>query len=522
MAKQAKAKKEKSIEETLWDSANKLRGTVESSEYKHVVLGLIFLKFASDKFEERRKELIADGKEKYLEMKEFYNMSNIFFLPEESRWSYVIANSKQNDIALKIDTALHTIEKNNPALKGALPDNYFSRLNMDVSKLAALLDTINNIDTIKDKQTDIVGRVYEYFLSKFALAEGKGKGEFYTPKSIVNLIAEMIEPYKGVIYDPACGSGGMFVQSIKFIENHHGNKKEISIYGQEYTATTYKLAKMNLAIRGIAANLGDVAADTFGKDQHPDLKADYIMANPPFNQKDWRAADELKDDARWRGYDVPPTSNANYAWILNMVSKLSDNGVAGFILANGALSGGGEEYKIRRKLIENDVIEAIVILPQNMFYTTGISVTLWILNKNKKARTVPLPDETRNYRDRQHEILFMDLRQIGEPFEKKFIQFSLENVENVSKTYHNWQTDITKYQDVPEFCKAVSIDEIIKKDFSLVPSKYIEFVNRDENIDFEDKMKVLQEEFTELLKAEVQSKKDLLTVFKELGYAIEL
>jgi type I restriction enzyme M protein len=313
-------------------------------------------------------------------------MSNIFYLPEEARWSYIIANSKQNDIALKIDTALHTIEKNNPSLKGALPDNYFSRLNMDVSKLAALLDTINNIDTIKDKQTDIVGRVYEYFLSKFALAEGKGKGEFYTPKSIVNLIAEMIEPYKGVIYDPACGSGGMFVQSIKFIENHHGNKKEISIYGQEYTATTYKLAKMNLAIRGIAANLGDVPADTFGKDQHPDLKADFIMANPPFNQKDWRASDELKDDPRWRGYDVPPTSNANYAWILNMVSKLSENGVAGFILANGALSGGGEEYKIRRKLIENDLVEAIVILPQNMFYTTNISVTVWILKDRKSTR----------------------------------------------------------------------------------------------------------------------------------------
>jgi type I restriction enzyme M protein len=420
MAKKVKAKKEKSIEETLWESANKLRGTVESSEYKHVVLGLIFLKFASDKFEERRKKLVAEGKEKFIEMKEFYNMKNIFFLPEESRWSFIIQNSKQNDIALKIDTALHTVEKNNPALKGALPDNYFSRLNMDVSKLAALLDTINNIDTIKDKQQDIVGRVYEYFLSKFALAEGKGKGEFYTPKSIVNLIAEMIEPYKGVIYDPACGSGGMFVQSIKFIENHHGNKKEISIYGQEYTATTYKLAKMNLAIRGIAANLGDVPADTFGRDQHPDLKADYIMANPPFNQKDWRASDELVDDPRWRAYDVPPTSNANYAWILNMVSKLSENGVAGFILANGALSGGGDEYKIRRKLIENDVVESIVILPQNMFYTTNISVTLWILNKNKKARTVTLPDATRNYRNRENEILFIDLREKGIPFEKKY------------------------------------------------------------------------------------------------------
>ncbi|WP_281296940.1 type I restriction-modification system subunit M [Flavobacterium limnophilum] len=520
--KQAKPKKEKSIEETLWDSANKLRGTVESSEYKHVVLGLIFLKFASDKFEERRKELITDGKEKYLEMKEFYNMSNIFFLPEESRWSFIIENSKQSDIALKIDTALHTIEKNNPALKGALPDNYFSRLNMDVSKLAALLDTINNIDTIKDKQTDIVGRVYEYFLSKFALAEGKGKGEFYTPKSIVNLIAEMIEPYKGVIYDPACGSGGMFVQSIKFIENHHGNKKEISIYGQEYTATTYKLAKMNLAIRGISANLGDVAADTFGRDQHPDLKADYIMANPPFNQKDWRASDELVDDPRWRGYDIPPTSNANYAWILNMVSKLSENGVAGFILANGALSGGGEEYKIRRKLIENDLVEAIVILPQNMFYTTNISVTLWILNKNKKARTVHLPDETRNYRDRQNEILFMDLREVGIPFEKKFIQFSEKNIKDVTGAYHNWQANLSQYKDVPEFCYSASFETIVAKDFSLVPSKYITFVNRDENIDFDDKMIALQTEFSELLRAETKSKNDLLNVFNELGYAIEL
>jgi type I restriction enzyme M protein len=394
-----------------------------------------------------------------------------------------------------------------------------------VSKLAALLDTINNIDTIKDKQTDIVGRVYEYFLSKFALAEGKGKGEFYTPKSIVNLIAEMIEPYKGVIYDPACGSGGMFVQSIKFIENHHGNKKEISIYGQEYTATTYKLAKMNLAIRGIAANLGDVPADTFGKDQHPDLKADFIMANPPFNQKDWRASDELTDDPRWRGYDVPPTSNANYAWILNMVAKLSENGVAGFILANGALSGGGEEYKIRRKLIENDLVEAIVILPQNMFYTTGISVTLWILNKNKKERIVQLPDATRNYRDRQHEILFMDLREVGIPFEKKFIQFSEDNILEITNTYHNWQSSRAsdfqnEYQDVPEFCYSASIDEIVAKDYSLVPSKYITFVNRDENIDFDDKMQKLKSEFSELLKAEAQSKNDLLTVFKELGYEI--
>lgn len=521
MAKRkTKTKKQKSIEETLWDSANKLRGTVESSEYKHVVLSLIFLKFASDKFVRRREELIAEGKEKYLEMKEFYNMKNVFFLPEKSRWSYLIENAKQDDIALKIDTALNTVEKNNPALKGALPDNYFSRLNMDVSKLSALLDTINNIDTLKDKEQDIVGRVYEYFLSKFALAEGKGKGEFYTPKSIVNLIAEMIEPYKGIIYDPACGSGGMFVQSIKFIEAHNGDKKEVSIYGQEYTSTTYKLAKMNLAVRGIAANLGDVPADTFANDQHKDLKADFIMANPPFNQKDWRAENELIDDPRWKGYDVPPKSNANYGWILTMVSKLSQNGVAGFILANGALSGGGEEYKIRKKLIENKLVEAIVILPQNMFYTTNISVTLWIINNNKKERSVKLPDAKREYRNRKDEILFMDLRQIGEPFEKKFTQFSSTHIEDIAKTYHDWQQKDNYYKDVPEYCYSAHIDEVKSKDYSLVPSKYIEFVNRDENIDFDEKMKTLQTEMKDLLQQEEKSKKELLQVFKDLGYEL--
>ncbi|SDH29899.1 type I restriction-modification system subunit M [Winogradskyella thalassocola] len=522
MAKKATTKKTKSIEETLWDSANKLRGTVESSEYKHVVLGLIFLKFASDKFQVRRQEIIDDGKEKFVDMVEFYTQKNVFYLTKESRWSYIIANAKQDDIALKIDTALYTVEKNNPSLKGALPDNYFSRLNMDVSKLAALLDTINNIDTLKDQQQDIVGRVYEYFLSKFAIAEGKGKGEFYTPKSIVNLIAELIEPYKGKIYDPACGSGGMFVQSMKFIDSHNGNKKDVSIYGQEYTATTYKLAKMNLAIRGIAANLGDVPADTFGKDQHPDLKADYIMANPPFNQKDWRATDELLDDPRWRGYEVPQTGNANYGWILNMVSKLSDNGVAGFVLSNGALSGGSTEYLIRKKLIENKLVEAIIILPGSMFYTTDISVSIWIINNNKRERQVKLNNVEKNYRNREDEILFMDLRQTGIPFEKKFIQFSDGNIEEITEAYHKWQQKESGYKNIPEFCYAATLEEIRKKDYSLVPSKYIEFVNRDENINFDEKMKDLQTEFSSLLKDEAQSKTELLNVFKDLGYEIKL
>ena len=520
MPKKTKEVKEKSIEISLWESANKLRGSVEPAEYKHIVLGLIFLKFASDKFEEHRQKLIADGKEKYIEMPDFYNMSNVFFLEEISRWDYIIKKARQNDIALIIDTALHVIEKDNKSLKGALPDNYFSRLGLDITKLASLISEIDGINTLKDKEQDLVGKVYEYFLSKFALAEGKGKGEFYTPKSIVNLLAEMIEPYKGIIYDPACGSGGMFVQSIKFIEAHHGNKKEISIYGQEYTNTTYKLAKMNLAIRGISANLGERAANTFADDQHKDLKADYIMANPPFNQKDWRGENELIDDPRWMGYDVPPKSNANYAWILNMTSKLSENGVAGFILANGALSGGREEYKIRRKLIENNLVEAILVLPRNLFYTTDISVTIWIINKNKKEQNRKIGDITRQYRNREKEILFMDLRQLGEPFEKKFTELTISDIKQVADTYHQWQT--TEIENIPEFCYSANFDEVAKKDFSLVPSKYIEFVNRDENIHFNEKMESLRTEFSELLMASEQSKHELLNVFKELGYAIEL
>lgn len=323
--------------------------------------------------------------------------------------------------------------------------------------------------------------------------------------------------------DPACGSGGMFVQSMKFIESHNGNKKDVSIYGQEYTNTTYKLAKMNLAIRGIAANLGEMAENTFMKDQHKDLKADYIMANPPFNQKAWRESDELLDDPRWDGYEVPPTSNANYAWILNIVSKMSENGVAGFLLANGALSGGGAEYKIRKQLIENDLVEAIVILPQNMFYTTDISVTLWILNRNKRVRILERNGEIIKYRNREGETLFLDLRTFGIPLDKKYIQFSEEEIKTISSTYHNWQQDLEGlYKDIPEYCYSANLDDIRKKDYSLVPSKYIEFANRDENIDFDEKMNSLKENFINLLKEEEASKEGLLSVFKELGYEIKL
>ena len=523
MAKSANSKKEVTMEEALWKSADKLRGSVEPAEYKHVVLSLFFLKFASDKFDKRRQEIISEGHGTYVDIPEFYSMKNVFFLPEESRWSFIMEHAKQDNIALIIDTALYTVEKNNPALKGALPDNYYSRLHMDTTKLASLLDEINKIKS-DDEENDIIGRVYEYFLGKFALAEGKGKGEFYTPKCIVNLIAEMIEPYKGKIYDPCCGSGGMFVQSVRFVQSHQGNSRDVSVYGQESISTTYKLAKMNLAIRGISCNLGEQAASTFTNDQHKDLKADFIMANPPFNQKNWRADDELIDDPRWDGYEVPPTSNANYGWILNIVSKMSQNGVAGFLLANGALSDDGTELKIRQKLIENNLVEAIVILPRNLFYTTDISVTLWILNKNKKARTVEHNGQLKRYRNREREILFMDLRQMGSPYEKKYIELTESDRAKVTAVYHNWQQEGFEetYKNVPEFCYSASFEEVKEKGFTLVPSRYIEFINRDENIDFDSKMKTLQKEMAKLLVEEEKSKAELLAVFKELGYEIKL
>jgi type I restriction enzyme M protein len=503
MAKKKTNGKERSMEETLWDSANKLRGSVESAEYKHVVLGLIFLKFASDKFEEHRKKLIDEGKEKYIDMPDFYGMANVFYLDAQSRWSYIIKNSKQNDIALKIDTALHNIEKNNKQLKGALPDNYFSRLGLDGTKLSSLLDTINDIDTVKDKQEDIVGRIYEYFLGKFAAAEGKGGGEFYTPKCIVNLIAEMLEPYKGIIYDPACGSGGMFVQCIKFVESHHGNKKEVSIYGQEFTNTTYKLAKMNLAIRGISGNLGERAADTFHNDLHPDLKADYIMANPPFNQKDWRADNELNDDPRWRGYEVPPKGNANYGWILNMVSKLSENGTAGFVLANGSMSTNtGGEGVIRQKLVDNDLVDCMIALPGQLFYTTQIPVCLWFITKSKKE------DTERGYRNREKETLFIDARNIGAMVDRTHKELSDDDIASIAKTYHAWRGEGKDgtYENIKGYCKAASLEEIQKHEYVLTPGRYVG------TPDMEDDGELFEEKMTELTQ----------TLYKQMEESAEL
>ncbi len=470
-------------------------------------------------------------------MVEFYTMQNVFYLPETSRWSYIQQHAKQGDIAVKIDSALTAVEKSNASLKGALPDNYFSRLGLDGSKLAALIDAINNIDTClpagrpsNGMQEDVVGRVYEYFLGKFAASEGKLGGEFYTPKCVVNLIAEMIEPYKGKIYDPCCGSGGMFVQSLKFVESHHGNTKDISVYGQEFTSTTYKLAKMNLAVRGLSANLGEVPADTFFKDQHPDLKADYIMANPPFNLKDWRGPDELVHDGRWSGYDTPPTGNANYAWILHMVSKLSEHGVAGFVLANGSMSTNTKgEGEIRQKLVENDMVDCMIALPGQLFYTTQIPVCLWFLTKNKRA------DSERGYRNRAGETLFIDARKIGSMISRTQKEFGVEDIAAIAQTYHAWRTGGTTsvssaekgsgdgpsspYEDQAGYCKSATLEDMRKHDYVLTPGRYVGAAAlEDDGIPFETKMAELSQTLYAQMQESAKLDETIRQNLKRLGY----
>ena len=539
-AKKAPKKSQVGFEEALWDSANKLRGSVESSEYKHIVLSLIFLKFISDKFEVRKAEIESEHGAEYIDMVDFYTMENVFYLPEEARWSFIQINAKQGDVAVKIDSALHSVEKSNKSLAGALPDNYFSRLGLDASKLSALIDTINNIETIDKKsahsgtkagsdsevkselksEEDLVGRVYEYFLGKFAATEGKGGGEFYTPKSIVNLIADMIEPYKGKIYDPCCGSGGMFVQSVKFINSHNGSQKDISIYGQEYTNTTYKLAKMNLAIRGINGNLGDVAGDSFFKDQHPDLKADYIMANPPFNQKQWRADNELVDDPRWAGYPTPPTGNANYAWIMHMISKLSEHGTAGFVLANGSMSSNTSgEGDIRQKIIENDLVDCMIALPGQLFYTTQIPVCLWFISKDKSAASGLEGNNEKGIlkrRDRQGETLFIDAREMGTMVNRTLKELTNDDIAEITATYHAWRGEIVlnesgetqTYEDKAGYCKSATLSEIKANDYVLTPGRYVGAADiEDDGIPFETKMSELSQTlYSQMNQAEALNK----------------
>jgi len=525
MAKTAKVQ-EQSLESIMWNCRNALRGTVGGNETnRDVVMGLVFLKFAGDKFEKRRAEIQEEYGDvpAFLEKTSFYLSKNVFYLNETSRWSYIVKNASANDIAVIIDTAMKDIEDGNPSLKGALPQNRYTTLSaIRPEQLKSLIDEVNKIDEKRFHDNDLIGRVYEYFLQVFAIDSGTGneKGEFYTPASIVKLIAELIEPYAGVVYDPCCGSAGMFVSSIKFVERHNGDRLKVSVVGQERTPETWRLAKMNLAIRGISHNLGERPESTFAEDLHRDKKVDFIMANPPFNLKlnaQGVTQDNLNGDARWDGYPVPPVSNANYAWILHMLSKLDvSNGIAGFLLANGALNATGVEGEIRKSLVENDKVEAIIVLPREMFYSTDISVTLWILNNNKKARTL----NGRQLRNRKDEVLFIDLRRWSENiYEKKYVQFSDEQIAAVKKIYTDWRTG-EDYVDVPELCKSATKAEIAAQKYSLAPSKYIEFIDHDLEIDYASEMRRIQGEMQEVLKAEKQSQTMLEEAFRGIGYGI--
>lgn len=540
MARVAKKKEEAvSLETVLWNCRVALRGVGSTDKNRDAVIGLCFLKFAGDKFEKRRAELIAQYGDipAFLEKASFYNAVNVFYLKETARWAYIVKNAGANDIAVILDQAMADIEESNPSLKGALSLNLYATLGAPKEKIKQLIDEVNKIDESRFHEEDLIGRVYEYFLQVYAASGTKEDGEFYTPACVVQLIAEMIEPYSGVVYDPCCGSGGMFVQSHKFVESHHGNRKNISVIGQESVQETWRLCKMNLAIRGISHNLGEKNASTFTEDLHKDKKVDFIMANPPFNLKGWRGEDQLLDDPRWQGYGVPRVSNANYAWILHMISKLDVNhGIAGFLLANGALND-PDEYEIRKRLLLNDKIEAIIVLPRDMFYTTDISVTLWIVNMNKKAGTV----NGRQVRDRRGEVLFMDLRTWDQNVEeividkgkkKKKTVLTPDQIADIKKVYNAWQSvDTTLYADVPEFCQSVKILKkdkvrpedisIEDKDFSLAPSKYIEFIDHDLDIDYEKEMARIQDEMRLLMVSEELSQSMLKDAFRGIGYGID-
>ena len=530
MAKKNNQIKEQTLESILFNCRNALRGAGGTEKNRDAVIGLVFIKFAGDKFEKRYAEI----KEEYgdipafLEKKSFYLAKNVFYLQPHCRWSYIVKEANSNDIAVKLDTAMADIEKDNPPLQGALLSNFYSNLGADIRTLKNLIDEINKINEEKFQEEDLIGRVYEYFLQSYAVASSKEDGEFYTPACAVELIAELIEPYSGTVYDPCCGSGGMFVQSMKFVERHHGNRLEVSIVGQEKNPDTRRLAKMILAIRGISYDLGEKAigeSSTFTDDQHLNRKVDFIMANPPFNLKDWRGENELLTDPRWHGYETPPKSNANYAWILHMLSKLDvTNGIAGFLLANGALNADGVEYEIRKKLIENDKVEAIIVLPRDMFYTTDISVSLWIMNNNKKARNL----NGRQVRDRRNEFLFVDLRRWDEHIEeyivakgrkKKKTVLTTKQIEKIKQIYFSWQTGI-EYDDIPELCKSANIDDLRRENYSLAPSKYVEFVDKDLDIDYEKEMTRIQKEMKNIMKLEKESQKSLEEAFRGIGYEI--
>ncbi len=516
MAKKRTAKKKNNgaganlgFEATLWLAADKMRNNMDAAEYKHVVLGLIFLKYISDAFAELHEKLLAEQDEGAdPEDADEYRAQNVFWVPPEARWEFLQNNAKQPKIGKLVDQAMDVIERDNPSLKGVLPKQY-ARPALDKQRLGELIDLIGTIG-LGDKENrskDILGRVYEYFLSQFASAEGKKGGQFYTPRCVVRVLVEALAPYKGRVFDPCCGSGGMFVQSEKFVEQHGGRIGDIAIYGQESNPTTRRLCKMNLAIRGIDGDIGKEHADSFRRDLQKDLKADFVLANPPFNDSDW-GGDKLQDDVRWR-YGAPPKGNANFAWVQHFVHHLSPKGRAGFVLANGSMSSNTSgEGQIRKSLIEADMVELMVAMPGQLFYSTQIPVCLWFLSRKKP-------------KSRAKQTLFIDARKLGTMIDRVHRELTDEDIARIAGTYHAWRGDkgSGKYEDVPGFCKSAATDEIAEHGHVLTPGRYVGAEEvEDDDEPFEEKMQrltgKLQEQFAESRKLEKAIRSNL----KGLGY----
>ncbi len=502
------------FEEKLWQAADKLRNNMDAAEYKHVVLGLIFLKYISDAFEEHHAKLNEDKKSGAdPEDRDEYMAANIFWVPKKARWSYLQANAKQPSIGKLIDDAMFAIESDNKVLKGVLPKTY-ARQELDKQRLGELIDLIGTIG-MGDKENrskDILGRVYEYFLSEFASAEGKKGGQFYTPRCVVQTLVEILAPYKGRVYDPCCGSGGMFVQSEKFIEKHGGKVGDISIYGQESNPTTWRLAKMNLAIRGIDANLGQENADSFHRDLHPDLKADYVLANPHFNDSDW-GGERLREDKRWK-FGIPPSGNANFAWVQHFIHHLNPTGIAGFVLANGSMSSNQSgEGEIRKNIIEADLVDCMVALPGQLFYSTQIPVCLWFIARDKKNN---------RFRDRREHVLFIDARKLGTMIDRVHRELTDEDIHKIADTYHAWRGDLKqKYQDIPGFCKSATLDDIRSHGHILTPGRYVgaEEVENDGE-PFDEKMKRLTAGLSQKFKKSHELETEIKKNLKAIGYEI--
>lgn len=524
------------LKKTLWAAADKLRSSMDAAEYKHIVLGLIFLKYISDAFDERRDELKADfaieqsdlylpdaaDHAEALEERDYYTMSNVFWVPASARWEALRAQAKQADIGVRIDAALEAIEADNPRLKGIL-DKRFGRTQLEPGRLGELVDLVSTIGFGEGHHAkDLLGEVYEYFLGQFASAEGKKGGQFYTPASVVKVLVEVLAPHQGRVYDPCCGSGGMFVQSEKFIEAHGGKVDDISVYGQESNPTTWRLAQMNLAIRGFAADLGKEPADTFHRDRHPDLRADYILANPHFNDSEW-GGERLTDDRRWV-YGTPPAGNANYAWLQHILHHLSPRGQAGVVLANGSMSSNqNNEGTIRKAMVEADVVDVMVALPPQLFFNTQIPACLWFLAKDKGGVAVAAGKKGR---DRRGEVLFIDARKLGRLATRVNRVFEDEDVRRIASSVHSWRADgedgaEEPYVDVPGFCRAVKLSEIADHGHVLTPGRYVGAeAAEEEDETFNAKMERLTVELAEQMAKGATLDSVIRERLEGLGYAV--